>query len=133
GGGHAPRRSAAAGGAAARRRHALSRVRAPGAATGSAAAPSPLRAVRRGPDSGAAAAPVAGAHGGTARVRQRSPGSAGHMSAHGGARTRATPSYSAEELQQQWAFLDSLVERQAASLRAGVQDPEEDEPVITVM
>ncbi len=30
-----------------------------------------------------------------------------------------------EELLQQWAFLDSLVERQAAQLRAGVQDVEE--------
>jgi len=48
------------------------------------------------------------------------------------ARTRAPASYSAEELQEQWAFLDSLVERQAASLRAGVQDPEEDEPVVSL-
>ena len=49
------------------------------------------------------------------------------------ARTGVAASYSAEELQQQWAFLDSLVERQAASLRAGVQDPEEDEPVVALV
>jgi hypothetical protein len=53
--------------------------------------------------------------------------------ARGGARARVAASYSAEELQQQWAFLDSLVQRQAASLRAGVQDPEEDEPVMTLL
>ncbi|MGO8686033.1 MAG: hypothetical protein ACLQT7_02435 [Candidatus Dormibacteria bacterium] len=36
---------------------------------------------------------------------------------------------SEEELFEQWAFLDRLVERQAAQLRAGVQDLEEaDEP-----
>lgn len=37
--------------------------------------------------------------------------------------------HSEEELLEQWAFLDRLVERQAAQLRAGVQDSEEaDEP-----
>ncbi len=38
--------------------------------------------------------------------------------------------HSEEELLEQWAFLDRLVERQAAQLRAGVQDGEDvDEPV----
>ena len=46
---------------------------------------------------------------------------------------RVAASYSTEELEQQWAFLDTLVERQAASLRSGVQDPEEDEPIINVV
>jgi seryl-tRNA synthetase len=41
--------------------------------------------------------------------------------------------YSADELRDQWAFLDALVERQASSLRAGVQDPEEDEPLINAV
>jgi len=37
---------------------------------------------------------------------------------------------SEEELLEQWAFLDRLVEKQAAQLRAGIQDAEElDEPV----
>jgi hypothetical protein len=36
--------------------------------------------------------------------------------------------HSEEELRQQWAFLDALVDRQAASLKAGVQDPEEEDP-----
>ena len=42
--------------------------------------------------------------------------------------------HSEEELRQQWAFLDALVDRQAASLKSGVQDPEEDDltaPVAT--
>ena len=34
--------------------------------------------------------------------------------------------YSEDELREQWAFIDSLVDTQAASLRSGVQDPEED-------
>lgn len=34
-----------------------------------------------------------------------------------------------EELLQQWAFLDSLVERQAAQLRAGLQDLEEPDDI----
>ena len=46
---------------------------------------------------------------------------------------RVAANYSSEELEQQWAFLDSLVERQAASLRSGVQDPEEDEPVVNII
>ena len=37
--------------------------------------------------------------------------------------------HSEEELLEQWDFLDRLVERQAAQLRAGIQDTEEvDEP-----
>ncbi len=41
------------------------------------------------------------------------------------------PAHSEEELLEQWDFLDRLVERQAAQLRAGVQDTEEvDEPAI---
>ncbi len=41
------------------------------------------------------------------------------------------PPHSEEELLEQWDFLDRLVERQAAQLRAGVQDTEEvDEPAI---
>ena len=39
----------------------------------------------------------------------------------------SVPRHSEEELRQQWAFLDALVDRQAASLKAGVQDPEEDD------
>lgn len=40
------------------------------------------------------------------------------------------PRHSEEELRQQWAFLDALVDRQAASLKSGSQDPEEvDVPV----
>jgi hypothetical protein len=38
----------------------------------------------------------------------------------------AVPRHSEEELRQQWAFLDALVDRQASSLKSGVQDPEED-------
>ena len=36
-----------------------------------------------------------------------------------------TATYSEDELREQWAFLDTLVDRQAASLRSGTQDPEE--------
>jgi hypothetical protein len=39
----------------------------------------------------------------------------------------AVPRHSEEELRQQWAFLDALVDRQASSLKSGVQDPEEDQ------
>jgi hypothetical protein len=39
----------------------------------------------------------------------------------------SVPRHSEEELRQQWAFLDALVERQASSLKSGVQDPEEDD------
>ncbi len=39
----------------------------------------------------------------------------------------AVPRHSEEELRQQWAFLDALVDRQAASLKSGSQDPEEDD------
>jgi hypothetical protein len=39
----------------------------------------------------------------------------------------SVPRHSEEELRQQWAFLDALVDRQAASLKSGVQDPEEDD------
>ena len=39
----------------------------------------------------------------------------------------AVPRHSEEELRQQWAFLDALVDRQAASLKSGNQDPEEDD------
>lgn len=44
----------------------------------------------------------------------------------------SVPRHSEEELRQQWAFLDALVDRQASSLRAGSQDPEEDDlaPVV---
>ena len=34
--------------------------------------------------------------------------------------------YSEDELREQWAFLDALVDRQASSLRSGVGDPEEE-------
>jgi hypothetical protein len=37
------------------------------------------------------------------------------------------PRHSEEELRQQWAFLDALVDRQAASLKSGSQDPEEED------
>ena len=41
--------------------------------------------------------------------------------------------HSEEELLEQWDFLDRLVERQAAQLRAGIQDTEEvDEPAIAL-
>jgi hypothetical protein len=35
--------------------------------------------------------------------------------------------YSEDELRDQWAFIDSLVETQAAALRTGTPDPEEDD------
>lgn len=41
----------------------------------------------------------------------------------------SVPRHSEEELRQQWAFLDALVDRQAASLKSGIQDPEEDDPI----
>ena len=42
----------------------------------------------------------------------------------------SVPRNSEEELRQQWAFLDALVDRQASSLKSGSQDPEEvDVPV----
>jgi septal ring factor EnvC (AmiA/AmiB activator) len=41
----------------------------------------------------------------------------------------SVPRHSEEELRQQWAFLDALVDRQASSLKSGVQDPEEDDGV----
>ncbi len=34
--------------------------------------------------------------------------------------------YSEDELRDQWAFIDSLVDSQAAALRSGSQDPEEE-------
>jgi hypothetical protein len=40
------------------------------------------------------------------------------------------PRHSEEELRQQWAFLDALVDRQAASLKSGSQDPEEEDPPV---
>jgi hypothetical protein len=46
----------------------------------------------------------------------------------------SVPRHSEEELRQQWAFLDALVDRQAASLKSGIQDPEEDDltvPMVT--
>jgi hypothetical protein len=45
----------------------------------------------------------------------------------------AVPRHSEEELRQQWAFLDALVDRQAASLKSGVQDPEEDDVVVPMV
>lgn len=43
----------------------------------------------------------------------------------------SVPRHEEEELRQQWAFLDALVDRQAKSLKSGVQDPEEDDlPVL---
>jgi septal ring factor EnvC (AmiA/AmiB activator) len=39
----------------------------------------------------------------------------------------SVPRHSEEELRQQWAFLDALVDRQASSLKSGVQDPEEED------
>jgi hypothetical protein len=43
----------------------------------------------------------------------------------------SVPRHSEEELRRQWAFLDQLVERQASSLKSGVQDPEEEDlPVV---
>ena len=35
-----------------------------------------------------------------------------------------------DQLMEQWSFLDSMIERQASSLRAGVQDPEETEAAL---
>jgi len=46
----------------------------------------------------------------------------------------SVPRHSEEELRQQWAFLDALVDRQAASLKSGIQDPEEEDltvPMVT--
>lgn len=45
----------------------------------------------------------------------------------------ARPDRDEEELLRQWAFIDSVVERQARLLRAGVEDPEEDDPVVAVI
>ncbi|MHB8487781.1 MAG: hypothetical protein ACYDCS_04965 [Candidatus Dormibacteria bacterium] len=45
----------------------------------------------------------------------------------------SVPRHSEEELRQQWAFLDALVDRQAASLRSGVQDPEEDDLTVPMV
>jgi hypothetical protein len=45
----------------------------------------------------------------------------------------SVPRHSEEELRQQWAFLDALVDRQAASLKSGIQDPEEDDSAIVPM
>jgi septal ring factor EnvC (AmiA/AmiB activator) len=42
----------------------------------------------------------------------------------------SVPRNSEEELRQQWAFLDALVDRQASSLKSGSQDPEEDDLLI---
>jgi hypothetical protein len=42
----------------------------------------------------------------------------------------SVPRHSEEELRQQWAFLDALVDRQAASLKSGIQDPEEDDAIV---
>jgi septal ring factor EnvC (AmiA/AmiB activator) len=45
----------------------------------------------------------------------------------------SVPRHSEEELRQQWAFLDALVDRQAASLKSGIQDPEEDDTVVPMV
>jgi septal ring factor EnvC (AmiA/AmiB activator) len=45
----------------------------------------------------------------------------------------SVPRHSEEELRQQWAFLDALVDRQAASLKSGVQDPEEDDVTVPMV
>jgi len=45
----------------------------------------------------------------------------------------SVPRHSEEELRQQWAFLDALVDRQAASLKSGIQDPEEDDAVVAIV
>jgi hypothetical protein len=45
----------------------------------------------------------------------------------------SVPRHSEEELRQQWAFLDALVDRQAASLKSGVQDPEEDDLIVPMV
>jgi len=39
------------------------------------------------------------------------------------------PAYSDEELREQWAFLDALVDRQAAALRTAPLEPEEPAPL----
>ena len=44
----------------------------------------------------------------------------------------SVPRHSEEELRQQWAFLDALVDRQAASLKSGIQDPEEDDLTVAM-
>jgi uncharacterized small protein (DUF1192 family) len=36
------------------------------------------------------------------------------------------PTYSDDELREQWAFLDALVDRQAAALRTAPPDPEDE-------
>lgn len=45
----------------------------------------------------------------------------------------SVPRHSEEELRQQWAFLDALVDRQAASLKSGIQDPEEDDLAVAMV
>lgn len=45
----------------------------------------------------------------------------------------SVPRHSEEELRQQWAFLDALVDRQAASLKSGIQDPEEDDLTVAMV
>jgi hypothetical protein len=45
----------------------------------------------------------------------------------------SVPRHSEEELRQQWAFLDALVDRQAASLKSGMQDPEEDDLTVPMV
>ena len=45
----------------------------------------------------------------------------------------SVPRHSEEELRQQWAFLDALVDRQAASLKSGVQDSEEDDLTVPMV
>ena len=45
----------------------------------------------------------------------------------------SVPRHSEEELRQQWAFLDALVDRQAASLKSGIQDPEEDDLTVPMV
>ena len=45
----------------------------------------------------------------------------------------SVPRHSEEELRQQWAFLDALVDRQAASLKSGIQDAEEEDLTVPMM
>jgi len=45
----------------------------------------------------------------------------------------SVPRHSEEEHRQQWAFLDALVDRQAASLKSGVQDPEEEDLTVPMV
>jgi septal ring factor EnvC (AmiA/AmiB activator) len=45
----------------------------------------------------------------------------------------SVPRHSEEELRQQWAFLDALVDRQAASLKSGIQDPEEEDLMVPMV